>query len=294
MKVLNFGSLNVDYVYNVDHMVQGGETLSSSGMNIFLGGKGFNQSAALAKAGVEVYHAGQIGEDGLAFLEACKEYGIRSDLIRIREGKSGHTIIQVDKNGQNCILLHGGSNRTITREFVDEVLSHFSSGDFLILQNEISQLPYIMDAAYERGMVIVLNPSPMDELLTECDMQKVSYFLLNEIEASQLTGEADLTKVPDRLKELYPKAKIVLTLGAEGSVYIDKDQTIRQGIYPVHAVDTTAAGDTFTGYFIALILSGASITQALDTAAKASAITVTREGAAPSIPYKAEVEAAIL
>ena len=129
MKVLNFGSLNVDYVYNVDHMVQGGETLSSSGMNIFLGGKGFNQSAALAKAGLEVYHAGQIGEDGLGFLDGCKEYGIHSDFVRKVEGKSGHTIIQVDKNGQNCILLYGGSNRSITKDFVDEVLSHFEKGD---------------------------------------------------------------------------------------------------------------------------------------------------------------------
>lgn len=118
MKVLNFGSLNVDYVYTVDHMVQGGETLNTSKMDIFLGGKGFNQSAALAKAGAAVYHAGQIGDDGLNFLEACQEYGIHSDYIRKCIGKSGHTIIQVDKKGQNCILLYGGSNRTITEEFV--------------------------------------------------------------------------------------------------------------------------------------------------------------------------------
>ncbi len=290
MKVLNFGSLNVDYVYNVDHMVQGGETLSSTGMNVFLGGKGFNQSAALAKAGLEVYHAGQIGDDGLGFLDGCREYGIHSDFIRQVEGKSGHTIIQVDKNGQNCILLHGGSNRTITKEFVDEVLSHFEKGDFLILQNEINLLDYIIDAAYEKGMVIVLNPSPMDAYLKSCDMNKISYFLLNEIEGSQLTGEDDLDKVPAKLLEIYPNAKSVLTLGSEGSVYMDQNTTVRQGIYKVPVVDTTAAGDTFTGYFIAGVIAGDTIEVTLNRAAKASAITVSREGAAPSIPFKKEVE----
>lgn len=290
MKVLNFGSLNVDYVYNVDHMVQGGETLSSSGMNIFLGGKGFNQSAALAKAGLEVYHAGQIGEDGLGFLDGCKEYGIHSDFVRKVEGKSGHTIIQVDKNGQNCILLYGGSNRSITKDFVDEVLSHFEKGDFLVLQNEINMMDYIIDAAYEIGMVIVLNPSPMDAYLDNCDMNKVSYFLLNEIEGAQMTGEEDLDKVPAKLLEKYPNAKIVLTLGQEGSVYMDKEQTVRQGIYKVKAVDTTAAGDTFTGYFIAGVIAGEPIPQVLSRAAKASAIAVSRKGAAPSIPFRKEVE----
>lgn len=290
MKVLNFGSLNVDYVYNVDHMVQGGETLSSSGMNIFLGGKGFNQSAALAKAGLEVYHAGQIGEDGLGFLDGCKEYGIHSDFVRKVEGKSGHTIIQVDKNGQNCILLYGGSNRSITKDFVDEVLSHFEKGDFLVLQNEINMMDYIIDAAYEKGMVIVLNPSPMDAYLDNCDMNKVSYFLLNEIEGAQMTGEEDLDKVPAKLLEKYPNAKIVLTLGQEGSVYMDKEQTVRQGIYKVKAVDTTAAGDTFTGYFIAGVIAGEPIPQVLSRAAKASAIAVSRKGAAPSIPFRKEVE----
>ncbi len=291
MKVLNFGSLNVDYVYNVDHMVRGGETLASGGMNIFLGGKGFNQSAALAKAGLEVYHAGQIGEDGLAFLSACREYGIHDDFIRKTEGKGGHTIIQIDKTGQNCILLYGGSNRTITKEFVDEVLPHFGKGDFLVLQNEINLLDYIIDAAYERGMIIALNPSPMDENLDSCDMSKIRYFLLNEIEGAQLTGEQDLSKVPAKLLEKYPDAGIVLTLGQEGSVYMDKEQTVRQGIYPVKAVDTTAAGDTFTGYFIAGIAAGDPIEKILDTAAKASAIAVSREGAAPSIPCKKEVDA---
>lgn len=290
MKVLNFGSLNVDYVYQVDHMLIGGETQASSGMEIFTGGKGFNQSAALAKAGLDVYHAGQIGEDGMIFLDGCKEYGIHDDFIRKVEGKSGHTIIQVDKHGQNSILLYGGSNRSLTKEFVDEVLAHFEEGDFLVLQNEINMLDYIIDAAYEKRMVIVLNPSPMDANLDCCDLSKISYFLLNELEGAALTGEENLEKVPGKLLEKYPNAKIVLTLGQDGSVYMDQDKTVKQGIYPVKAVDTTAAGDTFTGYFIAGVIAGEPMEKVLDRAAKASAIAVSRPGAAPSIPFRAEVE----
>ena len=131
MKVLNIGSMNLDHVYQVDHIVQPGETEASFDMNVFLGGKGINQSMALAKAGVEVYHGGMIGEDGQPFLDACKEYGVNADHIRMIEGKTGHAIIQVDKNAQNCILLYGGANQKLTESYVDEVLNDFESGDIL-------------------------------------------------------------------------------------------------------------------------------------------------------------------
>lgn len=291
MKVLNFGSMNVDYVYQVDHMVMPGETQSSSGMDIFLGGKGFNQSVALAKAGVPVYHAGLIGDDGLEFLKAAEDYGMHTDFIKKIDGKSGHTIIQVDKNGQNCILLYGGSNRAITKEFVDSVLDHFEAGDILLLQNEISELDYIIDKAYEKGMQIFLNPSPYDGHLDACDMGKISCFLLNEIEGGQISGgETEPDKIIEKVLEKYEKAKIVLTLGGDGSVYADKNERHQQEIFKVTAVDTTAAGDTFTGYFIAGIIKGMSIKQTLKMSALAASITVSRPGATPSIPYMKEVE----
>ena len=289
MKVLNFGSLNLDYVYSVDHMVMPGETLASGGMNIFCGGKGLNQSIALAKAGVPVYHAGMIGEEGGALLDACKEGGVKTDFIRTIPGKSGHTIIQVDKDGQNCILLFGGANRSITKEFVDEVLSHFEEGDILLLQNEVNLLDYIINKAYEIGMVIILNPSPYNNALDVCEFQKVSMFLLNEIEGGQVTGETETEKILEKLKELYPETKVVLTLGGEGSIYQYKEEQYRQGIYKVKAVDTTAAGDTFTGYFISSVIDGMSVPEGLDLAAKASAIAVSREGATASIPFREEV-----
>ena len=289
MRVLNIGSLNIDYVYTVDHIILPGETESTGSRNIFLGGKGMNQSCALAKAGVEVYHGGLIGEDGKMFMNACKEYGVHDDFIRIVDGPSGHTIIQIDKNAQNSILLFGGANQKMTTEFIDEVLSHFGSDDILLLQNEVNLLPYIVDKAYEKGMPIALNPSPFNEKLDSVDMKKISIFLLNEVEGFQLTGETDPEAILARLRQLFPHARILLTLGKDGAVYQDAQQKVFQPIFPVKAVDTTAAGDTFTGYFLAGLSQGLSMEEALRISAKASSIAVSRPGAVPSIPWREEV-----
>lgn len=289
MKVLNFGSLNLDYVYSVDHMVTGGETLAAGGMQTFCGGKGLNQSIALAKAGVPVYHAGLIGEEGQMLLEACRESGVHTDFVREIPGKSGHTIIQVDKNGQNCILLYGGANRSMTREFIDEVLSHFEKGDYLLLQNEVNLVDYMVERAYEKGMEVILNPSPFDRNLEACDLSKISLFLMNEIEGWQITGEKEPDRILEKLRELYPKAKAVLTLGGDGSVYQNQEQRYRQGIFKVETKDTTAAGDTFTGYFISSMIEQMPAPEGLEIAAKAAAIAVSRDGATASIPTREEV-----
>ena len=289
MKVLCIGSLNLDMVYQMDHIVQPGETEASYGMNIFLGGKGINQSMAVAKAGANVYHAGLIGEDGQAFLDACREYGVDSRYIRKVDGKSGHAIIQIDRNAQNCILLYGGANQMLTAEYVDEVLADFGAEDVLLLQNEVNMLPYIVDKAYEKGMQIALNPSPFNEKLDAVDMTKISIFLLNEVEGFQLTGEKETEAIIAKLRSLFPHARIMLTLGKDGAVYVDAEQKIFQPIFKVKAVDTTAAGDTFTGYFLAGLSEGLPMEQVLRMSAKASSIAVTREGAVPSIPYRAEV-----
>lgn len=293
MKVLNIGSLNLDYVYNLDHIVQPGETESAETRNVFLGGKGINQSMALAKAGAEIYHGGLIGEDGQAFLDACQEYGVHADYIRKIDAPTGHAIIQVDRNAQNCILLYGGANQMLTEAFVDEVLSHFEKGDVLLLQNEINMLPYIVDKAYEKGMQIALNPSPFNEKLRAVDMNKISIFLLNEVEGGQITGLSEPDEVLDKMREMFPHAKIVLTLGKDGAKYAEGDEVCYQPIFKVEAVDTTAAGDTFTGYFLAGLIEGMPIPEILKMSAKASSIAVTRKGAVPSIPYRAEVMEAL-
>ena len=293
MKVLNIGSMNLDLVYSVDHIVQPGETEASISMNTFLGGKGMNQSVALAKAGVEVYQGGMIGEDGQPFLDACAEYGVRADFIRKVEGKSGHAVIQIDSSAQNCILLYGGANQMLTESYVDEVLEHFTAGDILLLQNEVNLLPYIVDKAYEKGMQIALNPSPFNEKLSKVDMTKISIFLLNEVEGNQVTGLTAPEEIIAKMQELYPHAKIVLTLGKDGAVYAEGEKRFFQPIFPVKAVDTTAAGDTFTGYFLAGLAEGMAIPKTLKMSAKASSIAVSRAGAVPSIPYRAEVMAAL-
>ncbi len=287
MKVLNFGSLNIDYVYKVDHIVKKGETLLSEGRNVFTGGKGLNQSVALGRAGLSVYHAGSIGKGGEFLLEELKSAGVDISHVRIlKDIPSGHTVIQNDKDGDNCILLFGGANQAITKEQVDKAISGFEAGDWIVLQNEVNELAYIMEKAHEKGMKILLNPSPMNEIILKLPLQYVDLFMLNEIEAGQITGvqseEGDV--LADALLKKFPDSKFVLTLGPHGSVYIDKDQKVEQEIYKVKTVDTTAAGDTFTGYFLAGILRGGSIKDSLDLASKASAITVTGHGAAPSIP----------
>lgn len=297
MKVLCFGSLNIDYTYKVEHFVKKGETLSSDGLGVYGGGKGLNQSVALAKAGTEVYHAGAIGQDGMFLLDMLKDAGAHTEYVKVLdEVRTGNAIIQNDKSGDNCILLYGGANQAITREQVDEVMAHFEKGDYIVLQNEINELGYIMEKAHEKGLVIVLNPSPMNGKISTLPLDTVNYFLLNEVEASQIlgketTGDETWEVIAGQLLERFPHASIVLTMGSEGSVFKNQEETVIQPIYKVQAVDTTAAGDTFTGYFIGGILSGLSAKEAMDQAAKASAIAVTRRGAAPSIPVLSEVQA---
>lgn len=293
MKILSFGSLNVDLVYKVPHVVAKGETLSSTAVNTYPGGKGLNQSIALGKAGAEVYHAGAIGEDGKFLVECLEDAGVNTKFVKVLPNmKSGHAIIQNTEDGDNCIILFGGANQAITREQVDEVLAEFESGDFVILQNEINELKYIVEQAHAKGMQVVLNPSPMNAVINDLPLEYVSYFLLNEIEAGQILGET--VENPDviiaKLAERFPNAKVVLTLGGDGSAFSDGKQVVRQGIYKVKTVDTTAAGDTFTGYFIAGEAKGQAVELSMDMAAKAAAITVSRPGAGVAIPTLAEVE----
>ena len=291
MKILNFGSLNLDYVYDVEHFVRKGETMASREMRIFCGGKGLNQSVALSKAGAPVYHAGLVGQDGGILREMLISAGVHDELVRcLPDTPTGNAIIQRDATGDNCILLYGGANQKVTEEFVREVLEEFSAGDWLVLQNEISRIPYIVDLAYEKGMTIVLNPSPMDEKILEISLNKIHYFLLNEGEAQALTGtQGDRAELADHLRRQFPGASVVLTLGEAGSLYIGKEGTVFQKAYRVPVVDTTAAGDTYTGYFMAEISAGKPVEQALDMAARASAIAVSRPGAAPSIPDRSQV-----
>ena len=308
MKALVFGSLNIDHVYEVEHFVQPGETLASEDLQFFCGGKGLNQSIALSRAGVPVWMAGAVGsQDADMLLRCLDEAGVHTELILRKEISSGHAIIQKTPDGENGILLYGGANRKITETDVEDVLSHFSEGDYLILQNEINQMPYIMEKAHQMGMKIVLNPSPMDEQIFTLPLDCVDYLILNEGEGAAMASrfrtpedeggsqpggsESAADGILARLMARFPDTHIIMTLGSRGSVYRYRGQVYAQAAYPAEAVDTTGAGDTFTGYLIGSRMRGKSMETAMDLAAKAAAIAVGRPGASASVPALEEVEA---
>ena len=290
MKVLNFGSLNFDHFYEVEHIVHPGETIPSGKYRLACGGKGLNQSVALAHSGANVFHAGKVGRDGEALLACLKAAGVATRYVEITgEAPSGHAIIQVEKNGQNSIIIHGGANRAIRKEDVSRVLGAFEPGDCLLLQNEVSCMAEMIDQAKDQGLTIFLNPAPMDERVAGYPLEKVDYFIINEIEGRDLSGATEAEAIMAAMRKHFPEAAILLTLGEKGVCYADQSTSLVVPAEKVHAVDTTAAGDTFIGFFIAQKLAGQPIESCLRTACHAAAICVTRHGAADSIPHLQEV-----
>ncbi len=322
MKALVFGSLNLDIVYAVDHFVQPGETQSALSQRTNPGGKGLNQAIALARAGAPTCFAGCLGVSGDRLKHTLSENGVDVTWLARVDTAQGSAVIQVTPAGENGILLFEGSNGCISFEQVEQTLDAFDSGDWLILQNEINLLPQIVDAAYERGMHIVLNPSPYNEKLSPVDFRKLDWILVNEVEAAQIARSeaadpkttqnprtdaanpktaqiapadtADPEAVFHIIHGMYPKASVLITLGREGSMAFQVTEsgveTHRQPAVRVQAVDTTAAGDTFTGYFISGLMRNQPLADCMRDAGMASAIAVTRPGAAESIPMRAEVE----
>ncbi len=290
MKILVFGSANIDRTYLVGHFVNIGETLSARSMKLFCGGKGFNQAIAFVRAGSDVYFAGAVGDDGGMLIDTLKENGVNVDHLKQAPGPSGHAVIQVTPEGQNSIIILAGANGAITHEDVDQVLNAFSAGDLVVLQNEISSVDYIIDQAKERGMIVAMNPSPFNEKIKSYDLSRVDYLLVNEVEATLLTGCSEPENMASVIHKKYPTSNLVLTLGCSGSIFVGTDGRVwTSGIYSTNAVDTTAAGDTYTGFFLAEVVKSGNIEVALKTAAIASGISVSRPGASQSIPSIQEV-----
>ena len=296
-KVLNFGSLNLDYVYQVSHFVQPGETLSAMSQTINAGGKGLNQSIALAKAGAEVFHAGCIGIGGEKLERVLLEYGVDTSFLHPVDQLQGNAIIQVIPSGENSIILFGGSNQCISEEQINLTFSAFGEGDYLVLQNEINNLPMIIDKARAMGMVIFLNPSPFDDRLDQVDFRQLDWLLVNEIEAEQLTGERSPEAVWQSVHNRYPELSLLLTLGSQGSFAYRVNgagvEKASQQAYGIEAIDTTGAGDTYTGFFISSLMKNLPLNECMRRASMAAAISVTRCGAAQSIPGADEVQNAL-
>lgn len=290
MKYLVFGSLNIDYTYHVDQLAQKGETIRAYSEEISYGGKGFNQAIALNRAlnNGSVYFAGSVGGDDTGHIGILNKEHVNTDYIKRSDISTGKAIIQVDKDGNNNIIIYSGANYDISSKDIDDVLTHFEKGDIIVLQNEISKVEEIANKAKSRGMIVMYNPSPFNEEAIKVDLKSVDYLFVNEVEGKMLADTADEKEALRIIHEQFPDLKVILTLGAEGSLYMsEKGEFLFQDIYEVKVVDSTAAGDTYTGYFIANL---ANIPYAMKAAAIASGIAVSIKGSSKSIPKQETVE----
>ena len=284
-KILNIGSLNLDYVYAVPRFVMAGETMLSSHRDVFAGGKGLNQTVAAARAGAKVYHGGAVGADGDMLLDLLKGAGADVSAVARVDVPTGHAIIQVSPQGENAILILGGANRSVSADAVEGALAKVDAGDILLLQNEINGLDPIIRRAAEKGLRILFNPAPMEAAVKELPLHLLDTLIVNEGEGKALAGDMDA------LRAAYPRQKILLTRGSRGATLWTGSELLFQPAFPVAALDTTAAGDCFLGYYAAALSEGQPYARALRLASAASALAVQRRGAAPSIPIRREVEA---
>lgn len=289
MKILNIGSLNIDHVYTVDHLAKPGETISAVAYSLCCGGKGLNQSVALAMAGAEVYHAGLVGPQGEMLRTRLEDSGVDCSLLGRTKTPNGHAVVQVDRAGENAIVLFPGSNHALTRAYAEKVLSRFDRGDFLLVQNETNLIPEILELAAARGLEIAFNAAPMTEAVKDYPLDLVRWFIVNETEAAALTGCQDPEAAAQAICGCHPNLELVLTLGADGVLYRKGDFTLYIPARRVETVDTTGAGDTFIGYLLAALADNGDPGYALTLATAAAALAVTRPGAADAIPSLEEV-----
>lgn len=286
MRILNYGSMNLDYVYTVASFVQPGQTACALTRSVYGGGKGLNQSIALARAGSRVYHAGTIGTDGESLLTRLRENGVDTQFVFHRPCLSAHTVIQVNNAGENCILFYRDPALSLTSEELEHIFVHFGSDDWLLTQNEMAHGPQVMQMAKARGMRIAWNPSPLDAQIDAYPMELVDLFLLNELEAQALSGCKKAGDCIHALHRRFPRAWVLITLGARGSMCLAPDGVLTHcPAAPAHAVDTTGAGDTYTGFFLSAWWQGAPLSAAMARASNAAAYCVQRHGASSSIPF---------
>ena len=289
MKALCFGSANLDHIYQVDHFTVPGETQGCLDYSVNCGGKGANQAIAIALAGSDPYFAGAIGPDGIRLKEVLASKGVHVDYLQCLDSHTGHAVIEVDRGGQNRIVLYGGTNKMITEEFIDETLSHFSAGDVIVLQNEINNVPYIIERCREKEMVIVFNAAPYSDELKKFPLEKVDWLVVNETEGGALSGLDDYAEIPLALKAKYPMTNILFTMGKSGSRVVTDTEDITIGSMEVPVVDTTGAGDTYIGYFVRGLMENLPLFRTIRLATAAGALAVTKQGAVDAIPAYEEV-----
>jgi len=255
-----------------------------------LGGKGANQSIALAQAGADVCHVGSIHENDAAFKQALIKKGVDCRGVKCSETPSGHAIIQVTPSGENAIVLFGGANQTITAKTVMQALDGTKPSDWVLTQNETSSIDQVLRQAKEKQLKVAFNPAPMSESVKSLPLECIDLLIVNETEAAALTEKDSLDDIVAVFKEQWSECEVIITLGKAGVMMLKNNDCIKVDAFLVDAVDTTAAGDTFIGYFLSAYSNHTDAKRALIRGCAASAIAVTREGAAQSIPTQKEVD----
>lgn len=280
----------MDSTIYVDYFPKDGETIFGNSRYIQPGGKGANQACAIAKSGlVECLFVGAIGQDsdGRTILSILKEHNVDTYNIKVTNTETGNATIVVDKKSENkIIIIHGANFELKISDISDNLLK---SVDYVVLQNEILEEvnEYVIKKAHEFHKVVIYNPAPYRQFDKKL-LRYIDYFIPNKIELSQYTGSDDVQEGADKLLEAGVK-NLIITLGTEGSMFINKNESFKVNAFKVEAIDTVAAGDTFVGYFASSLASGSDIRTAMTAASKASSITVTRKGSTVSIPNGAEV-----
>lgn len=284
--IINIGSINLDHVYRVAHLAAPGETISSEHYSVLGGGKGANQSLALARAGAQVAHIGKVGKDGVWLRDELGLAGVDVSLLEVVDEPSGHAVIQVDHQGMNSIVIFGGCNQRLDVGRIEALLKARAPATVL-LQNEINDVARCIALAKQHGHRVVLNPAPMTAAVKSFPRELVDCLIVNETEAEALTGGTDLAE----LSSLFPNAALVLTQGARG-VAARIDGSIHSlPAFEVQAVDTVAAGDCFVGYLLADLDAHVPWPVALRNACAAAALSVSQRGAMASIPSRDSVVA---
>ncbi|WP_164661486.1 ribokinase [Tropicibacter sp. Alg240-R139] len=290
MAIWNLGSINADMVYAVPHLPGPGETLAATDLSQFLGGKGANMSVAAARAGAHVCHIGAVGADGRWAVDRLTEYGVDTRQIVEVSSPTGHAIIAVEASGENQILLFAGANHAISQSRLGQALSQAEAGDILVLQNETNAQVDAAKMGRALGLKVCYAAAPFDADAVQAVLPYLDFLILNEVEAAQLQEASGMA--PQDL----PVAQVIVTLGAVGARYFDTNtgETRDFPAFQVKAVDTTGAGDTFTGYVLAGMDRGLPMPQAIGQAMRAAAIMVTRHGTADVIPDLKDVQDADL
>jgi ribokinase len=284
MAIWNLGSINADFVYRVPHIPAPGETLSSISRKMFLGGKGTNMSVAAARAAAHVHHIGAVGQDGRWAIERLLEYGVDTRNIAVLDTETAQAIIMVDPQGENAIVLHPGANAEIPQVTLQAAMAEAQTGDWLIIQNETNLQRTAAEMGPKLGLKVAYAAAPFDADRVQAVLPYLDFLILNAIEATQL--EQATGKSPGDL----PVRDVIVTRGSEGSDWYGTNGKEHFPAIKVDPVDTTGAGDTFTGYILAGLDRGMPMAQAIAQATKAGALMVTRHGTADVIPDLSEVQ----